>query len=751
MSTSENKQVRFVAPADDDKTAANKGLLFHHMHGREELGRPFRYDLTFLSLNGNLGPQDLLGKTITVELDLPSNPEQPTGSHRYFHGYLVRLARLGWDGYYYVYSATVRPWIWLLHNARNSRIFQNMNIPEIIEEVFQSYPQAAFEPMRGTYAPREYVVQYRETDLDFVTRLMAEEGIHYFFRHESSKHVLVLADRQSVHASLAGYEQVFCQVESNRKEVDVEHIDRWHLEQEIQSGTVVLKDFNFEKPKDGLLARASAPNPHDNADFEIYDHPGGYFEPSKGDNWAKLRLDEINARYDQRMGGGNVRGIAAGFVFTLTPWWKCPGFGNTTTGASPLGKVVSLADEEYREYLVTSTNFDIQSPNYQSRTNEGGEEFFRCTLTAIDSQRAFCMQKNLPKPVVSGPQTATVVGDKEEDITTDKYGRVKVKFHWDRRRGNERSANDIDKNGNDPNSSCWVRVAQMWAGAHFGAINIPRVGEEVIVDFLEGDPDRPIITGRVYNGDNLPPYTLPEHKTQSGIKTRSTKGGTEANFNEIRFEDKKGHEELHLQAERNMSTLVKHDQSVTVKGDRDFSVHGKETVHVDGTRTTTIEKSETENFNANRAMTVGGANNDEIVGAHTGTYNGGRTQFVSNGDTLIVAGSDKKTSVNGEYNIEASARYSVISGESDTCSFDLKEGVVTITAQHEIRLVCGDASLSLKKDGTVTIQAPTSVTATGGTTAQLELATAGAKLSGANATVDGKMLTKISGGMVEVN
>jgi type VI secretion system secreted protein VgrG len=325
-----------------------------------------------------------------------------------------------------------------------------------------------------------------------------------------------------------------------------------------------------------------------------------------------------------------------------------------------------------------------------------------------------------------------VVGPTDEEIWTDKYGRIKLQFHWDR------------EGVYDENSSCWVRVAHPWAGNRWGAIHLPRVGNEVVVEFLEGDPDRPLVTGSVYNADNMPPYTLPEHKTQSGIKTRSSKGGTEANFNEIRFEDKKGHEELHIQAEKNMSTLVKHDQSLTVHGDRSVIVDGNETITVDGTRESIIAEDETQYYKANRKMAVEGASTKAIFGSHYGTYYGGRTEVVNNGDTLSVEGSDKSTTVSGEYKIVATKQYSVTSTENGACSVDLKDGVVTITAANEIKLECGGASLSLKSDGTVTIQGKKTLSATGAES-KLELAAAGAKLSGANAVVD------LSGGMVKLN
>jgi type VI secretion system secreted protein VgrG len=351
-------------------------------------------------------------------------------------------------------------------------------------------------------------------------------------------------------------------------------------------------------------------------------------------------------------------------------------------------------------------------------------------VTAIDSQTQF-RSPRLEKPVVRGPQTARVVGPADEEIWTDKYGRIKAQFHWDR------------EGVFDENSSCWVRVAHPWAGNRWGAIHIPRVGNEVVVEFLEGDPDRPLVTGSIYNADNMPPYALPEHKTQSGIKTHSSKKGTEANFNEIRFEDNKGHEELHIQAERNMSALVKHDQSLIVQADRKVTVHGKETIEV--------SKTETQTYSADREMTVKGANSDKITGAHSGTYHGGRTEAVDGSDTLTVAAdgeaAKKQVTVEGEYTTVANEHYSVTSTKDGTCSVDLKDGVVTITAAKEIKLVCNKASLSLKEDGTVTIEGKKTLTATGAKSS-LELASAGATLSGQNAKVCGKTLTEITGEMM---
>jgi type VI secretion system secreted protein VgrG len=732
MSSADNVHVRFVKPAEGDKIACGEKLLFRHMHGSEEMGKPFIYEIAFLSSKSKLDPAALLGKTVGVELDLPDSAVQPIGGHRYFHGYVTHLARQGRHGKYYAYSASVRPWIWLLGRARNCRIFQNKSIPDIIKEVFGGYTISDVkDSLASSYAPQDYVVQYRETDLDFVTRLMAQEGIYYFFVHEQGRHVLVLADSVGAHAEVKGYEKVPFYSASESGSSIVEHIDSWHAEQEIRSGTVVLKDFNFMTPKQNLLAKRSVPNQHDNAAFRIYDYPGKYLNLSQGETYARLRLEEVNTSQDQRVGGGNVRGIAAGCLFNLIPQWQYPGFlsvQGALNSVTDTGDGDRLADDEFREYLVTAANFDIQGPNYESQGAGGGEEDFRCTLAAIDSHHDFRMPWDVSKPVVHGPHTATVVGDKGEDITTNPYGQVKVKFHWDRRdeatengdgsAGTQPKPKDKDKNGNDPNSSCWVRVAQMWAGANFGAINIPRIGDEVIVDFLEGDPDRPIITGRVYNADNMPPYALPGNKTQTGIKSRSTKGGNPDNFNELRFEDLKGDEEVYLQAEKDLNILVKNDETRDVGHDRVKNVKNDETSTITGNRSEDVGKDEKIAIHGNRSETV---DKDETI-----TITGARSESVGKDETISITGKRTET-VGKDEKISITGARQVDVGKADTLSVGAGrtqnitgDDQVTVTkklhfdAGDEIVIKTGDASITMKKDGTIILKGKdVSITASG--------------------------------------
>jgi type VI secretion system secreted protein VgrG len=667
-------QVRFLSPLGDQ-------LLFHHMEGEEELGRPFVYELSLLSERGDLVLSDLLGQVVTVALDFPD-----MAGVRYFNGYVTRFSRQGVHRNYHVYSATIRPWLWLLSQPSNCRIFQNKTVPEIIKDVFRGHGMTDFqESLTGDYSPREFVVQYRETDFNFVSRLMEGHGIYYFFTHQIDKHTLVLADSEGAHNKVPGYEEVPYFRPGSMQQSLPDHIDGWEDAQQIQPGKVFLNDFNFETPKANLLVTRSAPNSHQKADFERYDYPGDYSKSHDGELLARLRLEELKVQYEQARGSGNARGLATGSLFELTGY--------------PI-------DSENREYLVTSAAFSIEGPNYESQAGAGDEETFRCRFSAIDSKCPFRTQPGTPRPTVAGPQTAIVVGKDSEEIWTDEYGRVKVQFHWDR------------DGKDDENSSCWVRVAQMWAGANFGAINIPRIGDEVIVDFLEGDPDRPIITGRVYNADNMPPYALPGNKTQTGIKSRSTKGGNPDNFNELRFEDLKGDEEVYLQAEKDLNILVKNDETRDVGHDRVKNVKNDETSTITGNRSEDVGKDEKIAIHGNRSETV---DKDETI-----TITGARSESVGKDETISITGKRTET-VSKDEKISITGARQVDVGKADTLSVGAGrtqnitgDDQVTVTkklhfdAGDEIVIKTGDASITMKKDGTIILKGKdVSITASG--------------------------------------
>ena len=523
QATQAHQTITVSTPLGDDV------LLFYKMHTTEQISRLFQYELELLSNTLDINLDDILGQNITV------NFQRTDGEIRHFNGHVSRFSQVGNLGEFVRYHATLRPWFWFLTRTADCRIFQEMTVPDIIAQVFRDNNFTDFkDTLTGAYRTWDYCVQYRETDFNFISRLMEQEGIYYYFIHEDGKHTLVLCDSISSHSLMPGYEEVpfFPLQEGLHRERD--HVYDWSLTREVQPGAFATKDFDFKKPGANLSAQYSIPRSHAHAEYEVYDYPGEYSEAADGSNYARTRIEEVQIQHELAVGQGNANGLATGALFKLT---KYP-----------------LSDQN-REYLLAAAHYEIGPVEYESTGGSGGTPAVVCNFTAINSFDIYRPPRITPKPIVQGPQTAIVVGKAGEEIWTDEYGRVKVQFHWDR------------YGKKDENSSCWVRVAQLWAGATWGGIHIPRIGQEVIVEFLEGDPDRPIITGRVYNNDSMPPYTLPANATQSGIKSRSSKGGGSANFNELRFEDKKGEEQVYIHAEKNQDNVVENDETTEVGHD----------------------------------------------------------------------------------------------------------------------------------------------------------------------------------------
>jgi type VI secretion system secreted protein VgrG len=526
-------------------TTLGSAVAFNSMVGTERLGRPFEYHVDVLSTRRDLKASDLLGQPVTVNL------ETAVTGVRYWNGIVTQFAYVGHDETWTVYRLVVRPWLWFLTRSANCKIFQAMSVPDIITAVFRDRGFADFEQsLSETYAPLEYVVQYGETDYNFVSRLMEREGIYYYFRHEQAKHTLVLADSLGAHHKTPGCETLPFRPPDPHRNASVEYVESWELLERVEPGIYSHADFDFKKSSLALYSSRAAPKDHAGSASEVYEYPGGFLENAAGDARAKIRLEQLQMPFQTASGVANARGLTVGSLFALDEHPR---------------------EDQNTDYLVVSAQYRLSGHELTSG-DDGDDAPFGCDFDALDAKVPFRMSAVTPRPVMRGPQTATVVGKDGEEIWTDEYGRVKVQFHWDR------------DGKRDENSSCFVRVAQVWAGDGWGGVHIPRMGQEVIVDFLEGDPDQPIITGRVYNGDNMPPYALPDNQTQSGIKSRSTKGGSPSNFNEIRFEDKKGSEELYMQAEKNRTTLVKNDQTTTVKANRSASVGASDSVTVGGDR-----------------------------------------------------------------------------------------------------------------------------------------------------------------------
>ncbi len=681
--TQKNRPIQVTSPLGEDV------LLFYRMNGVERLGEPFVYELELLSASDGIEANKLLGEKITVHVVLAD------GSKRHFNGYVTRFGQYGVKGNFALYRATVRPWLWFLTRAANCRIFQNKTVPDIIKQVFgdQGFSGDFKQKLSGSYSSREYCVQYRESDFNFVSRLMEEEGIYYYFSHKDGAHDLVLSDSVSSHDKFPGYEKIpFHQEEGSADRTRADHIYEWEVATEVQSSFYAMTDYDFKKPKTGLLVKSSVTRQHSHSKYEWFDYPGEYVEMGVGENLVRHRIEELQAQYECCEGKCNARGLGVGNLFSLTE--------------HPRQKLNC-------ELLIVYASYRLCLDEYISTaTPSASEKNFECRFGAMDRTVPFRPPRVTVRPAVRGPQTAVVVGPSGEEIYVDKYGRVKVQFRWDR------------YGTNDENSSCWVRVSHPLAGKQWGMVSHPRIGQEVIVDFLEGDPDQPIITGRVYNADQMPPYDLPANMTQSGFKSRSTKGGGPDNFNEFRFEDKKGSELVFLHAEKDQSIEVEHDESHWVGHDRKKTVDHDETTHVKHDRTETVDNNETITIGVNRTESVGsnetitiGANRTETVGKNeTITIALTRTRAVGVNEAIaigaaqeIVVGAARSLNVGANQSTNIGNNHSLSVGNNRSASVGKDDSLnvgknLNIQAGDQIVIKTGDASITLKKNGDITIK-----------------------------------------------
>ena len=675
--TQANRPITVKTPLGKDK------LLFGRMSAREALSRPFEFDLELLSEDHDIKLEDVLGQPLTVYFELPDK-----GRTRHFNGICTHFSYTGPSSGLGRYRAVLRPWFWLLTRTTDSRIFQNKTAPDIVKQVFKDQGFDDFEDrLSRSYREWEYCVQYRESDFNFVSRLLELEGIYYYFLHEDGKHTLVLSDPDSSHDKVPDYEEVpyYRPDEAARRERD--HISDWSVARDTQPGRYTLRDFDFVKPKADLEARINSDFKHPYGDFEVYDYPGGYFAGDDGKAYAEVRLEELHAQHERARGLGDAGGLAAGALFKLTNYPR---------------------DDQNREYLILSTDLELASDAYDSGGGGDGPHC-RVGFAALDGKTPFRPARATPKPAVQGPQTAMVVGPSGDEIWTDEHGRVKVQFPWDRE-GQE-----------DENSSCWIRVSQPWAGKGWGAVAIPRIGQEVIVDFIEGDPDRPIVTGRVYNGEAKVPYALPANATQTGIKSRSSKDGTADNFNEIRFEDKKGEEEIYVHAEKDMNRVVENndtlrigfekqdqgdqiieifhnrtesvgqDESVTIGANRTESVAENESITIGENRTESVAKDESISIGENRTESVG---KDEAISiGENRTENVGKDETISIGDNRTENVGKKETVTIGD-----DREHSV--GKDDKLSVGKR---LLVQAGDEIVFQTGSATITMKKNGDISI------------------------------------------------
>ncbi|ELN0914669.1 type VI secretion system tip protein VgrG, partial [Escherichia coli] len=530
-------------------------LLFASLGGTETVGELFTYsiklktpdtlNLGYVSPAANLQLKPMVGKDLCVNIELDG------GGKRYISG-LVTAARVaGHQGRSVVYELRLEPWLKILTHTSDYKAFQNKNVVDILDEVLDEYPWPVEKRLVENYPTRAWQVQYGETDFAFIQRLMQEWGIYWWFEHSENSHTLVLADAINVHKACADSPLV-CYYQKGLK-LDKEFIHTITANESLRSGQWVLNDFDFMKPRSLLKSTVANPRETGLAEYEHYEWPGDYFTKSEGEMLTRIRMEEQRSPGSRVQGSGNIRTLMTGFTFTLENY--------------PTAEV-------NREYLLVQTTLFIQD----NAQHSGQEQHFSYSTSfeLHPTSEVYRPQRTLSKPHTKGPQSAIVTGPAGQEIWTDKYGRVKVQFGWDR------------YGKNDENSSCWVRVSYPWAGKGFGGIQIPRIGQEVLVDFKNGDPDLPIIVGRTYNQDTMPPWGLPGAATQSGFYSH-TIGGGPANANALRFEDKPGGEEVWLHAEKDQRIEVNNNESHWVGNNRLKVIDKTETAIIGEKRSLTVQ------------------------------------------------------------------------------------------------------------------------------------------------------------------
>ena len=640
---------------------ARDELVLQRFEGEEGLSTPYTYTLELLSDEKDVDPDKLLRQHMTIAVDLPDQ------TVRHIDGIVRKFEQLGQVDDVTFYRAEIVPWFWFLTLSRDRKIFQNMTVLEIAQEVFRGLTYSDFElRCTQTYDPREFCVQYDESHFNFVSRLFEEEGIFYFFEHSDGKHVLVIADDASAHAPCPG--QASARLTSGQGSLgDEDEITSLTLERSVHIGKVSLTDYDYLQPSLNLLSTVSGEKGE-----EIYEYPGRYSELADGGRYAALMLELGESGGQLVSGEANCRSFQSGFRFDLEDHYR---------------------DDANQSYLLLQVRHWGEAGDYFTWDTAALE--YRCQFLAMPYATPFRPPRGSRRPRIHGSQTAVVVGKSGEEIWTEEHGRVKVQFYWDR------------IGSKDEKSSCWVRVATAWAGKAWGSIHIPRIGQEVIVEFLEGDPDRPIITGRVYNADQTVPYSLPANQTQSGLKSRSTKGGGGDNFNEIRMEDKKGSEQLYIHAEKDKVVMVENDRTETVGNDetidigkdRTETVGNDETITIMANRTETVHKNESITVYLNRTRKVG--INEAVAVAATQEVTVGAKRNVTVGlNQTTNIGKDLSESVGGDASHSVGKSRTTEIGKDDKLKVGKK---LLIEAGDEITIKTGKASIVMKKDGTVNI------------------------------------------------
>ncbi|RYF34498.1 MAG: type VI secretion system tip protein VgrG [Comamonadaceae bacterium] len=669
-------------------------LLFWAVVGHEALSQPSAYELTVLSKSDQIGAKDILGRAFDVEIDFF---DADGGKHqRHCHGYAVRFARAGKVGRFAEYRITLRSWFWLLTKRVNSRIQQEKKVLEIMDAVFEDSPIKAISKTEkrhviGNHVQRSYNVQHMESDFHFLSRLFEEEGIYYWFDAHDAPGTMYLSDASDIAHEKLGVADTLRYAPSGAGEDRHNEISRWVSARSLQSGKYMARDSNFKAIGNQLQAPRDTHDDNEMAEFEVFEFPGLFFNNGDGEELAKVRGEEQMARRRRHWAVTGWSDVAAGRAFKFT---------NASDGVSD------------GEYLIASCDFIVTHPGYEGMGEGDGnvqrlgrvlrelviddpvnaadvdlvadlieteprlESPRRGThvflLTALPVEMPFRPARRTPRPVMPGPQSAIVVGPAGEEHHMDAMGRVKVHFHWDR----------YDES--NEKSSCWVRVSQAWAGKGWGGFCIPRIGQEVIVDFLNGDPDRPIIVARMYNDEQPPPYTT---ATQSGFKTRSTPGGDATTFNELRFEDAKGAEQIHVHAEKDLDVLVEKQETRKVGTDSYTKVVGEMQLSTGKKRTADIGADDVNGTTSYKLSSI------MITSIATATYKIDAATYALSAPMITVSASNIEQKASEAQAIKAGA------------ALNMGAATVTVDAKAKITLQCGGSSIVMTPDD-ITISAP---------------------------------------------
>jgi type VI secretion system secreted protein VgrG len=647
-------------------------LLLTSFNGREELSRPFEFNLEFLSEEADVGPADLVGQEVTCTLKVDKEANQV------FHGHISHLVACEFvSPGLRRYTAIMSPLLWFLKKKINCRNFQGKDVKTIVEIILGEHKVQHKFKLHEKYPELEYCVQYRESDFDFISRLLEEAGIFFFFKHTDGGHEMFISDSRVDY-----YDLVDKEVRYYVGSLAQRHVTTWEHRYEFISGKWAHSDYDFKQSKtalgtdldvEGAISKALPKAP----DYHVYDYPGRYEKKADGKTLVQARMQQEESQFETCFGEGNCL-FSPGGVFKLSDH--------------------ASESETASGYVVVSIEHNCADYSYVAHGGGGQQnEQYSNRFWSIPSGRTYRPERITPKARVEGPQTAVVVGPDGEEIYTDSdgFGRVRVKFPWDH------------EDGRQPDDhSCWVRVSHVWAGKHWGAMHMPRIGQEVIVDFLEGDPDRPIITGRVYNDDQTPPYDLPANKTQSGIKSRSSLKGGAGNFNEIRFEDKKGSEEVYFHAEKDQQEIVENDQTIDVGNDRNETIGRDRTLSVDRHKSETVKKNKSVSVGEDHTETISGDMALTVEKNRTMTVQKDLKETVSESMTVTVT---KDRTVTVEKNLKESVTGDVTikvdKGKKETIAkaYSLQAKSVKVQAADEIILQTGKATISMKKSGDITI------------------------------------------------